>query len=307
MQTQLILIGALAAQVFGIGAVLLAVAIQAPARAAARRVEALDADPVADITAELSPAQRLLATLGGANLSQRERDGLDWVYRTRPADWPQRLAWHGAARLRACGGAAALAVITALLVARGNPQLWVLPFFALPAGAAAGWFGLRLRLGSAATARALDISANMTDALELMLICVNSGQGMEQSLSRVAAEIRPRRPSLADELERTIGDLHILGDADVAFRRLAERVPTNSIGSIVGILCQSLEYGSPLASALREVIDFARKTELLALEERAGKFPSMVTIPTLLFIFPSLLILLVGPAAIGLIGSLEKF
>lgn len=299
------LLAALAVQMTACG-VLLLVGVRAAGRAQGAR-ERIQPHLGVDTPVLRSRRDRfdaLVARLGGLGLSTAEQAGLAWTLRHRRLDPADALLRHGRMRLSACLGSAGLTLAVAAVAAHYLPAFAQTLFMTPLLVGAAAWAILGLRVSRAVKARAADISRGMSDALELLLICMGSGLALEQGLARVAAEVRSRQPDLAAELELTISDLQVMSDPQSAFRGLARRVPSKSIDAIVGILCQSLEYGSPLATALREVIDHTRKSELLALEEQASKFPSLVTLPTLIFIFPALLILLIGPAALNLISSL---
>ncbi|MEN9718584.1 MAG: hypothetical protein RIQ99_1462, partial [Pseudomonadota bacterium] len=149
------------------------------------------------------------------------------------------------------------------------------------------------------------ISSAMPYALDLILICLDSGVALETAIDRVARELRGRDPLVAEELSRTLLDINVIGNREQAFRNLGERVDTVNMRSIVTVLCQSLQYGSSLIDSLKGAIENMKRVELLTLEERAGKLPVQLTLPGLLFTLPQVIILLAGPGAIGVIDSLK--
>ena len=144
-------------------------------------------------------------------------------------------------------------------------------------------------------------------ALELILIFLDAGLSLSVAFERVAEALEKRQPALHDELRRTLADLRILGSQDLAFRNMAELINTPNMHSIVNILRQSIQYGSPISKAMKNAITLMRRTEILLLEEKANKLPSKITLMTLLFIFPAFIVILAAPAMIGLTSALTTF
>lgn len=165
------------------------------------------------------------------------------------------------------------------------------------------WVGSRYILG-VTRARQDTVAMGMPYALDLVLICLDSGIALEAAISRVSSELTVRDPLVAKELARTLLDINILGNRELAFRKLGERIDTESMRAIVAVLCQSLQYGSSLVDSLKEAIENMKRVELLTLEERAGKLPVQLTLPGLIFTLPQVIILLAGPGVINLIDVL---
>lgn len=166
------------------------------------------------------------------------------------------------------------------------------------------WWMTRRYAAGLARARQETISRGMPYALDLILICLDSGVALEASILRVGAELSVRDPLVAEELQRTLLDINVLGSREQAFRNLGERIDTANMRSIVTVLCQSLQYGSSLAVSLKEAIQNMKRVELLDLEERAGKLPVQLTLPGMVFTLPQVIILLAGP---GVVSLLETF
>jgi len=165
------------------------------------------------------------------------------------------------------------------------------------------WVGSRYILG-VTRARQDTVAMGMPYALDLVLICLDSGIALEAAISRVSSELTVRDPLVAKELARTLLDINILGNRELAFRKLGERIDTESMRAIVAVLCQSLQYGSSLVDSLKEAIENMKRVELLTLEERAGKLPVQLTLPGLIFTLPQVIILLAGPGVLSLIDVL---
>ena len=168
------------------------------------------------------------------------------------------------------------------------------------------WWAMRRYVASLARSRQESISQGMPYALDLILICLDSGVALESAISRVAAELSARDPLVAEELYRTLLDINVLGSREQAFRNLGERVDTANMRTIVTVLCQALQYGSSLAASLKEAIQNMKRVELLDLEERAGKLPVQLSLPGMLFTLPQVIILLAGPGVVQLIDTFKN-
>ena len=125
-------------------------------------------------------------------------------------------------------------------------------------------------------------------------------------MHRIVVELRRSQPVMADELALTSADLKILPSRDEALRRLAERVDLPSVQSVVTTLSQTLKYGTPLAQALRVVAEELRNDGLLKLEEQANRMPVLLTVPMILFILPSLFLIIGGPAFLKVLDAFTR-
>lgn len=151
--------------------------------------------------------------------------------------------------------------------------------------------------------RAGEIVAGLPDALELLVICVEAGLSLEEALSRTARELRRARPWLARQLDMTSADLRITSSRDDALANLAARVGTPAMRSLATALSQTLRYGTPLARALRTMATEMRTESLIALEERTNRLPALMTVPMMLFIMPTIFLIVGGPAALHVIDT----
>ncbi len=218
---------------------------------------------------------------------------------------PAALAIHGLVGVRlvmialmaTCGYAAARHW------APGPPML---PPLAAAGLGIAGWFLPAMALGRLVSRRKKAVVAGLPDALELLVICVEAGLSFEDGIDRIAGLLAESQPALAGELALTAADLKILPSREQALANLGDRVDTPSVRSIVTTLSQTLRYGTPLAQALRVVANQLRNDTLLHLEERANQLPTLMTIPMMLFIMPTIFMIVGGPAVLRVIDVLQK-
>jgi tight adherence protein C len=136
-----------------------------------------------------------------------------------------------------------------------------------------------------------------------LVISVEAGLALEDAINRIVGELRRSQPAMAEELALTGADLRILPSRDDALRRLAERVKLPSVHSVVITLSQTLKYGTPLAHALRVVAAELRNDELLKLEEQANRMPVLLTVPMIVFILPSIFLMIGGPAFLKVLDA----
>jgi tight adherence protein C len=142
----------------------------------------------------------------------------------------------------------------------------------------------------------------MPDALDLLVICAEAGLSLDASLERVSREIGPSCPELAEEIGLTAVELSFLPERAKALQNLGDRVPLPGVVALTNTLIQTEKYGTPLAQALRVLSSEMREERIMAAEAKAAKLPATLTIPMILFILPPLFVVLIGPAAIKVMG-----
>jgi tight adherence protein C len=169
-----------------------------------------------------------------------------------------------------------------------------------------GWFLPVMITNHLVKTRTKAVASGLPDALELLIVCVEAGLALEDGLERIVVEMRHSHPALAEELAQTAADLKILPSRDQALANLAERVDVPSVRSVVTTLSQTMRYGTPLAQAMRTVAQEMRNDSLLALEERANKLPTLMTLPMMLFIMPTIFLIVGGPAALRVMDTFLK-
>jgi tight adherence protein C len=170
-------------------------------------------------------------------------------------------------------------------------------------GGCLAWFLPQFIVGRFVRRRMKSIERGLPDAIELLCISVEAGLALEDAIDRVVPELWRSQPTMAEELALTSADLKILPSRDAALHRLSARVAVPSVHSVVTTLSQTLRYGTPLAQALRVVAAELRNNSLISLEERANKMPVLLTIPMVLFILPSVFLIIGGPTALHLIDA----
>jgi tight adherence protein C len=168
----------------------------------------------------------------------------------------------------------------------------------LLASAALGYFLPVLARDFTIQRRQRAIFETLPDALDLMLICVEAGLSVDAAMQRVADEIRLRSSELADELGVLVAEIRAGAPRDEALRRMAGRTGLVEVSSFASLVAQAERFGTSLGAALRVQAEALRTTRRLEAEERAAKVPVKLLIPLVFCIFPSLFIVLLGPAAI---------
>lgn len=199
-----------------------------------------------------------------------------------------------------------LAASIALLIsyAYWAPTLPVHLAIAVGAGGVLGWLLARLVLKLVARQRLAAVERALPDAIELLVVSVEAGLGLEEGLDRLIPELGHTQAALADELRTTAADLKILPSREEALTRLAERVGTKGVRSVAMTLAQTMRYGTPLAQALRLVATELRNDALLLLEERANRIPVLMTVPMIFFMLPATFLIVGGPAVLRLVDSI---
>lgn len=141
-----------------------------------------------------------------------------------------------------------------------------------------------------------EVTNGFPDALDLMLVCVEAGQSLDQAIMRVSTEIRNAYPTLADEFEVVSSEMRAGKDRVTVLRDMAERCGVTDISSFVTVLVQSATFGTSISDALRVYASEMRDKRVMRAEEKANVLPTKLTIGTMLFTVPPLLIILVGPS-----------
>ena len=141
---------------------------------------------------------------------------------------------------------------------------------------------------------------SLPDALDLLVVCVEAGMGLDSAINRVAEETKLTHPVLSDELKLMNLELRAGKSRQDALRNLALRTNIEAMNSLVTVLVQTDKFGTSVAKALRVYSDSYRTKRFQKAEELAAKMPVKLIFPLVLFIFPSLFVIIVGPAAISI-------
>ncbi len=140
------------------------------------------------------------------------------------------------------------------------------------------------------------LTEGFPDALDLMLVCVEAGQSLDQSIQRVATEIRPGFPDLSDEFTIVANEMKAGKDRVSVLRDMGERAGAQDISAFVTVLIQSASFGTSISEALRVYTNEMRDKRVMRAEEKANTLPTKLTLGTMMFTLPPLLIILIGPS-----------
>jgi len=166
---------------------------------------------------------------------------------------------------------------------------------------AAAFLGLQapmLFLKNAISKRQLSIKRAFPDALDLLLICVESGMSVEVAFRKVSVEITGQSIALSEEFSLTTAELSYLQDRKVAYENLAKRTGLEGVKSVCLALMQSERYGTPLGQSLRVMAQESRDMRMNEAEKKAAGLPPKLTVPMILFFLPCLFIVILGPTYI---------
>ena len=146
--------------------------------------------------------------------------------------------------------------------------------------------------------RQASIKKAWSDALDLLLICVESGMALEPSMTRVAREIGSQSVPLAEEMSLTVAELSYLQDRRKALDNLGKRTGLETVRGVVTALIQSERYGTPLGTALRVLAQENRDSRMAEAEKKAAALPPKLTVPMILFFLPVIFVVILGPSII---------
>jgi tight adherence protein C len=176
--------------------------------------------------------------------------------------------------------------------------------FGLCLGAA--YLGMQLPylfLKNRITKRQLSIRRAFPDALDLLLICVESGMSIEAAFKKVSVEIGSQSIALAEELTLTTAELSYLQDRRMAYENLAKRADIDGVKAVCMALQQAERYGTPLGQTLRVMAQENRDMRMAEAEKKAAALPPKLTVPMILFFLPVLFVVILGPAAIQVMAK----
>ncbi|SFH15003.1 tight adherence protein C [Palleronia marisminoris] len=152
-----------------------------------------------------------------------------------------------------------------------------------------------------------EITNGFPDSLDMMLVCVEAGQSMDQSIGRVAREIRAGYPALADEYETVTQEIRAGKDKAQVLKDMGERAGVTDVSNFVTVLIQSAAFGTSIAEALRVYAAEMRDKRVMRAEEKANTLPTKMTLATMMLTVPPLLIMLLGPSVYNIIETFAKF
>ncbi|MFN7107373.1 MAG: type II secretion system F family protein [Brevundimonas sp.] len=173
------------------------------------------------------------------------------------------------------------------------------------AAAVAGFYTPNLYLKNRINKRRTSIMQAFPDALDLLLICVESGMSIEAAITKVSQEMGPSSIDLAEELSLLSAELSYLPERRMAYENLGKRTNHPGVKSVATAMTQAETYGTPLSTALRVMAKENRDLRLSAAEKKASALPAQLTVPMILFFLPVLFIVILGPAILTVIDMMK--
>lgn len=198
-----------------------------------------------------------------------------------------------------CGGGAFVWLNVLHAMTLPDPLPLLLPLAAVGLGA----YVPELFVKNAIAKRQKVIQRGLPDAVDLLVICAEAGLSLDAALNRVAQEMKGAVPEVAEEIALTSIEIGFLPDRRQALSNLTARCPLPAVRGVVATLLQTEKYGTPLANALRVLAAEYREERMLKAEDKAARLPALLTVPMIVFIMPALFIVIIGPAAIGIIHT----
>lgn len=253
---------------------------------------------------------------GAAGIMHEAVTRLDLLRTRHAAEARQRLARAGMrsqdAMVRYLFAQISLPFVFGFLVVADTHVLHLMPlppqFGFMPAMAAVlfGFYAPKLYLRNVTDKRAKQLQLALPDGLDLMVICAEAGLSLDATLVRVSRELASTWPELAEEFGITAAELTFLPERRMAFDNLNARTASEGVRGVVNTLQQTAKFGTPLAQSLRVLAIEMRTARMTRAEEKAARLPALLTIPMMIFILPTLFIVLLGPAAIKMMDTLFK-
>jgi len=295
-------LAAAAAFILVLGGAILAMNIIDPVR---RRIESLSDEPVAEKESVLHKAALAIGPLGAFVLPQDELERNKVMHQLHMAGLRSSTALQAYYLIKTL-----LVLIFPLIllslaplvpdVSSGN----VLLFAIFAAGA--GMFLPNAILGKMVEKRKRAISNAFPDALDLLVVCVESGLGLAQGIQRVADELVVSHPDLAHELALVNSEIRVGVQREKALKNLADRTGLDDIRGLVGLLVQTMRFGTGVADALRVYSEEFRDKRMQKAEEIAAKMGTKLIFPLVLCMFPIFFIVAIGPAVIRIIDAFSR-
>jgi tight adherence protein C len=197
-----------------------------------------------------------------------------------------------------------IAAVLLLYVFGFEPQWSALRRYITVAGVLVGSYKAPdIWLKNKVTKRSNAIRKGLPDALDLLVICAEAGLTVDAAFGRVSKELGKAYPELGDEFGLTAIELGFLNERRQAFENFAHRVDLDAVRGVVTTMIQTEKYGTPLASALRVLSAEFRHERMMRAEEKAARLPAIMTVPLILFILPTLFVVILGPASCSIHDS----
>jgi tight adherence protein C len=253
--------------------------------------------PVADLAGKvLTPLDRLVPR-SAADVQKLQKQLMQAGFRSNDAP----LIFRGLHLCAMVAFPAAVALVCALIARPLNSAiLWILLAFVF------GFFLPRYALKRMINSRQRLIRWGLADALDLMVISIEAGLGLNAAMMKVSSELKDVHPDVSEEFEMANLEIRVGRDRDEALRNLAERTGVDDLRSLVAMLIQTDKFGTSIAKAIRAFSDSLRTKRRQRAEQAAQKAAVKLLIPLALFLFPTLFIAILGPASINLMDTFGK-
>jgi tight adherence protein C len=209
---------------------------------------------------------------------------------------------YRAIQLATLAGLPAAVALTCALLARplNSAVLWILFAFVI------GFFLPRYVLKRMIRSRQLRVRWGLSDALDLMVISVEAGLGLNAAMLKVSSELKEVHPDISEEFELANLEIRVGRERDEALKNLAERTGVDDLRSLVAMLIQTDKFGTSIARTLRVFSDSLRTKRRQRAEQAAQKAAVKLLLPLACFLFPTLFIAILGPAVLQLIDAFDK-
>jgi len=209
---------------------------------------------------------------------------------------------YRAIQLASMAGFPLMVALTCAILARplAGALVWIILGFCV------GFFLPRFILNKAISSRQRELRWGLADALDLMVVCVEAGLGLNAAMLKVSSELKDVHIDIATEFELANLEIRVGRERDEALRNLAERTGVDDLRSLVAMLIQTDKFGTSIAKALRVFSDSLRTKRRQRAEQEAQKAAVKLLLPLACFLFPTLFIAILGPAALNLMDVMDK-
>lgn len=204
-------------------------------------------------------------------------------------------------------GAKVMTPIALMLLAWISGLVHLAPFFVLAVCLGGGFLAPDFWLGRKIANRQAEMKKGLPDVLDLLVICVEAGLSLDQATARTAQELDKAQPALSDELGIVALEQRAGRARSDAWKHLAERTDVEAIRNLVSMLVQAEQFGTSIGKTLRVHSDTMRTKRIQEIEEKAAKLSVKLLFPLVLFIFPSLFLVVLGPAVLVMADSFKQF
>ena len=253
--------------------------------------------PGSDLAERLATPLNRLLPVSAAEARKLQKQLMQAGFRSQTAPGVYR-----AMQLTTMAGFPAVVALACALLARplSGAIFWILCAFVI------GFFLPRYALGRMIRSRQQLVRWGLADALDLMVISIEAGLGLNAAMMKVSSELKEVHPDISEEFELANLEIRVGRERDEALRNLAERTGVEDLRSLVAMLIQTDRFGTSIAKAIRAFSDSLRTKRRQRAEQAAQKAAVKLLLPLACFLFPTLFIAILGPAALQLMDTLGK-